>query len=94
MPTESSSAVHRLVAAALVGDDADELLRRAAQAATTTRDRQVVAIATAHVHGDHDLVDALARDHLVDHPDSVLVASIAAASRQHTNPNTPERKQS
>ena len=26
-------------------------------------------------------LDALARDHLVDHPDNVLVAQIAAASR-------------
>ena len=82
--------------AALVADDADELLEQAAKAATTTRDRQVVAIATAHVHGNHELVDVLARDHLVDHPDSVLVASIAATSRRQANPNTTpsERTQS
>jgi hypothetical protein len=47
--------------------------------AATTRDRQVVAIADAHLAGDADRVDALARDHLVDHPDSILVAWIAAA---------------
>ena len=47
--------------------------------AGTTRDRQVVAIAAAHLAGDSDRVDALARDHLVDYPDSILVAWIAAA---------------
>jgi hypothetical protein len=44
-----------------------------------------VAIATAHLRGERDLVDALARDHLVDHPDNVLVAWIAADSHQDTN---------
>jgi hypothetical protein len=39
-----------------------------------------VAIATAHLRGERELVDALARDHLVDHPDNVLVAWIARAS--------------
>ena len=48
--------------------------------AATTRDRQLVAIATAHLRGERELVDALARDHLVDHPDNVLVAWIAGAS--------------
>jgi hypothetical protein len=38
-----------------------------------------VAIAGAHVRGEHALVDALAREHLVEHPDSVLVAWIAGA---------------
>jgi hypothetical protein len=52
--------------------------------AATTRDRQLVAIAAAHLHGQRDLVDALARDHLVDHPDSVLVAWIAGASHRTT----------
>ena len=41
-----------------------------------------MAIATAHLRGERDLVDALARDHLVDHPDNVLVAWIAGASHQ------------
>ena len=48
--------------------------------AATTRDRQLVVIATAHLRGERDLVDALARDHLVDHPDNVLVAWIAGRS--------------
>ena len=77
-----------LVAAALfaAAEQAD-LLARARALATSTRDRQLVAIATAHVSGERRLVDALARDHLVDHPDNVLVAWIAGASHQ-TNPRS------
>ena len=67
----------------------DELLEdELVDARMTTRDRQVVAIAVAHVAGDADRVDALARDHLVDHPDSVLVAWITA----NTHPNPLIRK--
>ncbi len=55
---------------------------RAGELAVTTRDRQLVAIASAHLRGERELVDALARDHLVDHPDNVLVAWIAGASRR------------
>ena len=69
-----------LVAAALFAPDGDGLMARAGGMAATTRDRQLVAIATAHLRGERDLVDALARDHLVDHPDNVLVAWIAGAS--------------
>jgi hypothetical protein len=72
-----------LVAAAMFAPDADGLLARARSRAATTRDRQLVAIATAHRRGDRELVDALARDHLVDHPDSVLAAWIAAAGPIH-----------
>jgi hypothetical protein len=57
-----------------------EPLSRALSAATTTRDRQIVAIADAFLRDDRDLVDALAREHLVDHPDSVVVAWIAAGA--------------
>jgi hypothetical protein len=53
---------------------------RALAVATTSRDRQMVAIANAHLRGDHQLVDALARDHLADHPDSFMVAWIAAGA--------------
>jgi len=70
-----------LVAAALFATDGDGLLERAGDVAATTRDRQLVAIAGAHLQGRRDLVDALARDHLVDHPDNVLVAWIAGASQ-------------
>jgi hypothetical protein len=71
----SESAV-LLVAAALVADDAEFLVRATANA-TTTRDRQLVSIAAAHLAGNVDLLDALARDHLSDHPDNVLAAWIA-----------------
>jgi hypothetical protein len=56
------------------------LLDRAMAIATTARDRQVVAIARARLAGDGDLVDALARDHLVDHPDSYVVSWIASGA--------------
>ena len=75
-----------LVAAALVGDDSDELLARAAATATTTRDRQLVAVATAHLGQDEERLDALVRDHLADHPDSLLAAWIAT---QHPRPGRP-----
>lgn len=78
-----------LVAAALFATDADALMARAAGLATTTRDRQLVAIARAHLSGDGDLVDALARDHLVDHPDNVLVAWIAGARARAELPPNP-----
>src|SRR5215210_5362461 len=69
-----------LVAAALFAPDGAGLIARAGATAATTRDRQLVAIAAAHLRGERELVDALARDHLVDHPDNVLVAWIAGAS--------------
>jgi hypothetical protein len=53
-------------------------LDRARDAATTSRDRQVVEIARAHLGGRTELVDALARDHLVDYPDSLIVAWMAS----------------
>jgi hypothetical protein len=74
-----------LVAAALFAHDGDGLLARAEGVAATTRDRQLVAIATAHLRGERELVDALARDHLVDFPDNVLVAWIVDASHNHTS---------
>jgi hypothetical protein len=67
-----------LVAAALAGPGGDRLLARAAAAATSTRDRQLVAIAAAHLAGDSDRLDVLVRDHLADHPGSLLAAWIAA----------------
>jgi hypothetical protein len=67
-----------LVAAALAGPGGGRLLVRAAAAATITRDRQLVAIAAAHLAGDSDRLDVLVRDHLADHPGSLLAAWIAA----------------
>jgi hypothetical protein len=75
-----------LVAAALFAPDGDALMARAGRIAATTRDRQLVAIAAAHLRRDRDLVDALAREHLVDHPDNVLVAWIAGASHRSGPP--------
>ena len=72
-----------LVAAAFLAPGGDELLARAQGAATSTRDRQLVAIAYAHRRRERELVDALAREHLVEHPDNVLVAWIAHASHNH-----------
>ena len=76
--------------AALVGDDSDKLLARAAATATTTRDRQLVAIATAHLGQDEERLDALVRDHLADHPDSILASWIAT---QHPRPGRPTTRQ-
>jgi hypothetical protein len=69
-----------LVTAALVTGTGADLLARASAAAVTTRDRQLVAIAAAHLSGDTARVHDLARDHLADHPDSLLVAWIATTS--------------
>jgi hypothetical protein len=71
-----------LVAAALVAPGA-ALLGRAAASATDVRERQLVAVATAHLRGDDERALLLARDHLSEHPDSVLVAHIAALAAQH-----------
>jgi hypothetical protein len=85
----TSHDVTTVVAAALFAPAGkDDLMARAATLATTTRDRQVVAIATAHLEGDAGRVEDLARDHLADHPDSVLVAWITSAS----SPATATRK--
>ena len=83
-----------LVAAALISPTparlaAPDLMARAAAWAATTRDRQLVAIATAHLAGDTDRVDALAREHLVDYPDSVLVSWLASTARSGMPCRTP-----
>jgi hypothetical protein len=75
----TSSDPRLLVAAALAGAGAPEVLTRAAAAAADTHDRQLVAIAAAYLDGNVDRAAALASDHLVDHPESLLVAWIAAA---------------
>jgi hypothetical protein len=75
LATDSTSAP-LLVAAALLMGDVD-LITRAARHATTTRDRQLVALAEAHLRGDADLLHVLVRDHLSEHPDNLLAAWIA-----------------
>lgn len=79
-----------LIAAALLASDPEELLRRATAAAVSPTDRQITALAGAHLTGDRDRVSALAREHLLDHPDSVLAAWIAAGAKTttHAPPNT------
>jgi hypothetical protein len=72
-----------LTAAALLDPDTPELLHRAVAAATDRQDRQLTALAAAHLAGDRDRVTALAREHLLDHPDSVLAAWIAAGAISH-----------
>lgn len=84
-----------LVAAALVTDQPTEpagFLARAARHAVTTRDRQLVAIATSYLDDDPDLLDALVRDHLSDHPDNILAAWIASQRTQPEHPNQREEE--
>jgi len=73
-PTTTSASV--LVVAALLSQDG-ALLTRATQLAHTSRERQLVVLADAHLRGNTDLLDALVRDHLVEHPDHLLAAWIA-----------------
>jgi hypothetical protein len=72
-----------LVAAAVINTAAgtttpQQLLARAGESAVTTRDRQLVAVAAAHLDGADDLLDVLVREHLSDFPDNILAAWIAA----------------
>jgi prolyl-tRNA editing enzyme YbaK/EbsC (Cys-tRNA(Pro) deacylase) len=69
-----------VIAMAALLDRDPERIAKALAVATTSRDRQLIAIVGAHLRGDHQLVDALARDHLADHPDSFMVAWIASDS--------------
>ena len=57
--------------------------------ALSSRDRQVVEIARAHLDGDGELVDALARDHLVDYPDSLIVAWMASDAVERSRGESP-----
>lgn len=76
MRTPDQSAVDELVAGAILTGSV-EALDHAAGIATTSRDRQLVALARAHLEGADDLFDALVRDHLASYPDHVLAAWIA-----------------
>lgn len=67
-----------VIAVAALLERQSHRLVRARSVASTSRDRQLVAIAGAHLDGASELVSALARDHLVDYPDSLVVAWIAA----------------
>jgi hypothetical protein len=74
---DTTDAAIVIAMAALLGAEPSQL-EHAWAVATTPRDRQVVAIARARLAGDDELVDALARDHLVDHPDSYVVSWMAS----------------
>jgi hypothetical protein len=81
-----------LIAAALFDADSGDCLDRAARNATSTRDRQLGAIATAYLDRDRDRVDALVRDHLVDFPAHPIVAWIVAnGTPDSLNPHEGER---
>jgi hypothetical protein len=73
----TSSTDPRVTALAGVLARRSDLVDRAGSMAITSRDRQLVAICRAHLDGDRNQVDALARDHLADHPGSLIVAWIA-----------------
>jgi hypothetical protein len=84
---DASGSVNALVAAALLAASSDGLLDEALRLARSTGDRQLVTIAAAYLAGDHERVDALARDHLLDHPSKPVLAWIVAHSRSAaTNP--------
>jgi hypothetical protein len=77
----ASQCVSVLVGAALLASSSSDLLAEAMRAAITTADRQFVAIAAAYLAGDHGRVDALTRDHLLDHPARPVLAWMANHSR-------------
>jgi len=74
-----------LVAAAVLAASSPDLLAEARQAASTTADRQFVAIAVAHLAGEHDRVDTLARDHLLDHAPRPVLDWIINRSHSSTD---------
>jgi len=85
----SSTCTPLLVAAAILTGDPLHLTRAAGHA-TTTRDRQLVAVADAHLRGDADLLHVLVRDHLCEHPDNLIAAWIAGRATPTADP-TPDR---
>jgi hypothetical protein len=79
-----------LVVAALLAASTDDLLAEALRLATATPDRQLVAIAAAHLAGEHERVEALASDHLIDHPSKPVLTWIVAQSRSATSEHPTE----
>jgi len=71
-----------LLVAALLVPDPRPLLAGAAERAVTARDRQLVAVVTAHLDGDADRRDVLVRDHLSDHPGGPLATWLAGQGRR------------
>jgi hypothetical protein len=79
--SESAQDLSVLVVAALLAGSTDDLLADALRLATATPDRQLLAIAAAYLAGDHDRVEALAGDHLLDHPAIPVLAWVVAHGR-------------
>lgn len=80
-----------MVTAALLAPTPSGLLADAMRLATSTADRQFVTIAAAHLAGDDELVDALMRDHALDHPVTPVLAWIAARSASTTTDRGADR---
>jgi hypothetical protein len=85
-----SRATSVLVVAAVLAAVSADLIGDAMTGATSTADRQFVAIAAAYLAGDHDLVDAFARDHLSDHPSRPVLDWIVDHSRSAAGPAAPQ----
>lgn len=83
MNTEAARLNLLVAGAILTGSTAP--LSRATDLATTTRDRQLVALARAHLDGAADLFDGLVRDHLSTYPDHLLAAWIATRRPRSTS---------
>ena len=66
-------------ALALVGPKPLVALASAHQLARTRRDRQLTAIVAEQISGDMDRVRLLAREHLAEFPDDVLVSWLSGA---------------
>jgi hypothetical protein len=90
----ASSELTVSIAAALLAESSEKLLVDAERLASSTQDRQFVAIAAAFVAGDHDRVDALARDHLLDHPSGPVLGWIVTHARRALpgDPSTTTRR--
>ncbi len=85
--SETSCSPPLLVAAALLEQRSD-MLDTAETHATSSRDRQLVALARAHLGGDSDRLDALVRDHLSEFPDHLLASWIAGRPASSEVPPT------
>ena len=72
----STSSVAVLVAGGVLTRDTAPLAR-AADLASTARDRQLVVLGRTHLEGPADLFDALVRDHLASYPDHLVAAWLA-----------------
>ena len=82
--SEAAPDLSVLVVAALLAASTDDLLADALRLATATSDRQLVAIAAAYLAGEHDRVEALTGDHLIDNASTPVLAWIVTNNRSAT----------